>query len=58
MRHALARQEGPCAHCDPLALKPRRITEAGKAALQSGRFQMVRVNYANPGAARDRPQSP
>jgi bisphosphoglycerate-independent phosphoglycerate mutase (AlkP superfamily) len=39
-------------------MKAREITEAGKAALQSGRFQMVRVNYANPGAAPDCPQSP
>ena len=30
-------------------MKAREITEAGKEALQSGRFQMVRVNYANPG---------
>lgn len=31
-------------------MKAREITEAGKEALRSGRFQMVRVNYANPGA--------
>lgn len=30
-------------------MKAREITEAGKEALRSGRFQMVRVNYANPG---------
>ena len=31
-------------------MKAREITEAGKEALRSGRFQVVRVNYANPGA--------
>ncbi|KAK9842452.1 hypothetical protein WJX81_000771 [Elliptochloris bilobata] len=29
-------------------MKAREITEAGKEALRSGKFQMVRVNYANP----------
>ena len=31
-------------------MKAREITEAGKEALRSGRFQVVRVNFANPGA--------
>ena len=31
-------------------MKAREITEAGKEALRSGRFKMVRVNFANPGA--------
>ena len=31
-------------------MKAREITEAGKEALQSGKYDMVRVNYANPGA--------
>ena len=48
-----------CAHCTACVqvpfneapdMKAREITEAGKEALHSGRFQMVRVNYANPGA--------
>lgn len=30
-------------------MKAREITAAGKEALLCGRFQMVRVNYANPG---------
>ena len=30
-------------------MKAREITSAGKEALTSGKFQMVRVNYANPG---------
>lgn len=30
-------------------MKAREITEAGKEALRSGRFKMVRVNFANPG---------
>lgn len=30
-------------------MKAREITEAGKEALLSGKFQMVRVNFANPG---------
>lgn len=30
-------------------MKAREITEAGKEALRSGRFQMVRINFANPG---------
>lgn len=29
-------------------MKAREITEAGKEALLSGRYDMVRVNYANP----------
>jgi bisphosphoglycerate-independent phosphoglycerate mutase (AlkP superfamily) len=29
-------------------MKAREITEAGKEALKSGRYQMVRINYANP----------
>ena len=32
------------------AMKAREITEAGKEALLSGKYDMVRVNYANPGA--------
>ena len=40
-------------------MKAREITEAGKEALLSGRFQMVRVNYANPGIGCSRlPLSP
>ena len=31
-------------------MKAREITEAGKEALLSGKYDMVRVNYANPGA--------
>ena len=30
-------------------MKAKEITAAGKEALTSGKFQMVRVNYANPG---------
>ena len=30
-------------------MKAREITEAGKEALLSGKYDMVRVNYANPG---------
>jgi hypothetical protein len=30
-------------------MKAREITEAGKEALLSGKYQMVRINYANPG---------
>lgn len=30
-------------------MKAREITEAGKEALLSGKYQMVRVNFANPG---------
>ena len=30
-------------------MKAKEITAAGKEALASGKFQMVRVNYANPG---------
>ena len=29
-------------------MKAREITDAGKAALASGKYDMVRVNYANP----------
>lgn len=29
-------------------MKAKEITAAGKEALRSGRFQMVRINYANP----------
>jgi len=29
-------------------MKAREITEAGKMALQSGKYKMVRINYANP----------
>ena len=29
-------------------MKAREITEAGKEALRSGKYQMVRINYANP----------
>lgn len=32
-------------------MKAREITEAGKEALLSEKFQMVRVNFANPGKA-------
>ena len=31
-------------------MKAREITEAGKEALLSGKYDVVRVNYANPGA--------
>ena len=31
-------------------MKAREITEAGKEALLSGKYDMVRVNFANPGA--------
>jgi 2,3-bisphosphoglycerate-independent phosphoglycerate mutase len=30
-------------------MKAREITAAGKEALLSEKFQMVRINYANPG---------
>ena len=30
------------------AMKAREITDTGKAALASGKYDMVRVNYANP----------
>ena len=30
-------------------MKAREITEAGKEALLSGKYQMVRINFANPG---------
>lgn len=30
-------------------MKAREITAAGKEALLCGKFQMVRVNFANPG---------
>jgi len=30
-------------------MRAREITEAGKEALLSGKYDMVRVNYANPG---------
>ena len=33
------------------AMKAREITEAGKEALLSNKYDMVRVNYANPGAS-------
>lgn len=29
-------------------MKAREITDAGKAALASGKYDMVRINYANP----------
>ena len=29
-------------------MKAREITAAGIAALQSGKYKMVRINYANP----------
>lgn len=29
-------------------MKAREITDAGKAALTSGKYDMVRINYANP----------
>lgn len=32
-------------------MKAREITEAGKEALLSGKYDMIRVNYANPGMA-------
>lgn len=32
-------------------MKAREITEAGKEALLSEKFQMVRINFANPGKA-------
>ncbi len=35
-------------------MKAFEITEAGKEALLSKRFQMVRVNYANPDMVRSR----
>ena len=50
-RHALALGHAQVPFNEAPDMKAREITEAGKAALQSGRFQMVRVNYANPGAA-------
>ena len=31
-------------------MKAREITAAGKEALLSGKYDMVRINYANPGA--------
>ena len=31
-------------------MKAREITAAGKEALMSGKYDMVRINYANPGA--------
>ena len=33
-------------------MKAAEITEAGKEALLSGRYKMVRVNYANPDMVR------
>lgn len=30
-------------------MKAREITEAGKEALLSGKYNVVRINYANPG---------
>jgi 2,3-bisphosphoglycerate-independent phosphoglycerate mutase len=38
-------------------MKAREITEAGKEALLSGKYQMVRINFANPGQSRHRPLS-
>lgn len=32
-------------------MKAREITEAGKEALLSGKYNVVRINYANPGTA-------
>lgn len=29
-------------------MKAKEITDAGKEALKSGKYQMVRINYANP----------
>ena len=34
-------------------MKAREITAAGKEALLSEKFQMVRINYANPGVLLD-----
>ncbi len=52
--HTMQIPSDSCPFNEAPDMKAFEITEAGKEALLSKRFQMVRVNYANPDMVRAR----